>query len=185
MCCCPRRAKVIASSLMPLRFLLLIILAVQVPCFAARAGTKPPRAVSVAAARIAGKVVGVHDGDSLTLYRGTGPQLKIRLDGIDAPELKQAFGAAAKRRLSDLVFGNPVLIEVEGKDPYGRTLGVVQSDGQNVNLEMVRSGFAWHFVRYSKDKRLAAAEVSARGARTGLLAESAPVTPWVFRSGQR
>ena len=146
------------------------------------ADTTAPRVIPVAAANITGKVVGVHDGDSLTLYSGPGLQLKIRLDGIDAPELKQAFGAAAKRRLSDLVFGKQILVEVKGKDRYGRTLGIVRSESRNVNLEMVRSGFAWHFVRYSGDIRLAEAEKRARSARIGLWAALSAVSPWDFRS---
>lgn len=163
-------------------FILLGLFAAPPAAHLVHADTKAPRAIPIAEASIAGKVVGVHDGDSLTLYSGTGPQLKIRLDGIDAPELKQAFGAAAKRRLSDLVFGKRILVEVKGKDRYGRTLGVVRFEGRNVNLEMVRWGFAWHFVRYSKDQALAEAERTARAAKAGLWTHEPPIAPWEFRS---
>ena len=91
---------------------------------------------------IVGNVVGVHDGDTLTL-RTLNETLKVRLFGIDTPELGQPFGNNAKQALSQMVFGRSVTISSTGKDRYGRTLGTVFSqDKGNVNAELVRMGMA-------------------------------------------
>ena len=134
-----------------------------------------------APAIVAGNVVGVHDGDSLTLLTADRVQLKIRLEGIDAPELGQAFGNAAKKALSDLAFGRRVQVQVTGVDRYKRTLGVVLVDGKNINLEMVRRGLAWRYDQYSKDAALLAAQDAAKAARRGLWADVEPVAPWAWR----
>ena len=69
---------------------------------------------------IVANVVGVHDGDTLTL-RALNEKLKVRLFGIDTPELGQPFGNNAKQALSSMVFGKSVTISSTGKDRYGRT----------------------------------------------------------------
>jgi micrococcal nuclease len=130
---------------------------------------------------ITGNIVGVHDGDSCTLLTDAKEQYKIRLDGIDAPELGQSQGRQAKVTLSGLVMGREVTVRVKGKDRYERTLGVVTVDGKNVNLEMVRLGYAWHYLKYSKDLDLAVAEKDARDAKRGLWADRLPVPPWDWR----
>lgn len=135
---------------------------------------------SIAAADSLPVVVGVHDGDSITVLQDK-HEIKIRLEGIDAPELGQPFGAAAKKALSDLVFQKPVRIEERGKDRYGRTLANVFVDGKRVNLALVESGFAWHFVRYSKAAEYRDAEQRARAARRGLWNDKSPVPPWDWR----
>lgn len=111
---------------------------------------------------------GVHDGDTITVYTGTGPQFKVRLQGIDAPELKQPFGKVAKQPLSEMIFGRSVDLLVQGEGRYGRILATVIVDRMNVNLAMLQSGFAWHYKAYSKDAAFAAAEQEARTNRRGL-----------------
>jgi endonuclease YncB( thermonuclease family) len=106
---------------------------------------------------------------------------EVRLEGIDAPELKQAFGTASKQTLSDFVFGKTVRLQVTGKDRYQRTLGNVFAGQTWINLAMVERGFAWHFVKYSKDEKLRAAEARARAARLGLWRDAKPVAPWDWR----
>ena len=130
---------------------------------------------------ITGKVVGVHDGDTITLLTAEKEQVKVRLEGIDAPELKQAFGNASKQSLSDLVFGKLVKLEVSGKDKYRRTLGHVFVEETWVNLAQVKRGFAWHYKKYSKDADLAEAEAKAREARLGLWKDASPLAPWDWR----
>lgn len=132
-------------------------------------------------AAVAGKVVGVHDGDSLTLLTVENFQIKVRLEGIDAPELKQPFGAASKKALSDLVFGKEVRLEETGKDRYRRTLGNIYIGETWVNLSMVEKGMAWFFVRYSKDTALNAAEREARENKVGLWGVNDPIPPWEWR----
>jgi len=86
---------------------------------------------------ITGKVVGVSDGDTLTVLDDQKRQYKVRLDGIDAPESNQDFGSRAKQSLSDLVFGKTVTVISSKKDRYNRTLGKVMLDGRNINLEQI------------------------------------------------
>ena len=98
---------------------------------------------SLTFADFSGRVVGVTDGDTITvLHNGRGE--KIRLYGIDCPEKRQAFGSKAKQFTSQLAFGKDVTIVGHGKDKYGRTLGdVILPDGKNLNEELVYNGFAW------------------------------------------
>ena len=70
-------------------------------------------------------------------------QHKIRLAGIDAPEKKQAFGNRSKESLSDMVFDKTVNVETEKRDRYGRQIGKVLVNGQDVNLVQVERGMAW------------------------------------------
>jgi micrococcal nuclease len=128
----------------------------------------------------AAHVVAVADGDSITVLRDK-QQLKVRLQGVDCPEGGQAFGAAAKRFTSDLVFGREVMVRPRGTDRYGRMVADVTVDGRDVGLALVEAGFAWHFLRYSDDPRLAAAEQAARAARRGLWADPNPIPPWEYR----
>ncbi len=102
------------------------------------------------AATITGRVVGVSDGDTITVLDADRTQHKIRLAGIDAPESKQAFGSRSKQNLSDLVFGKDVAVEWDKRDRYQRTLGVVLVDGHDVNLEQVRAGMAWWYRQYAR-----------------------------------
>ena len=130
---------------------------------------------------IEGRVVGVHDGDSLTVLDGNRVQYKVRLVGIDAPEKKQAFGERAKQALSGLVFGKDVRVEFHGPDRYGRTLGDVFAGGKRVNLLMVEEGMAWAY-KGTKDTALLTAEADARRGKRGLWQDNAPVAPWAFRA---
>ena len=136
-------------------------------------------------ATLAGKVVSVHDGDTLRVLDAGGTQHKVRLQGIDSPETKQAFGTKARNRLADLTLGKAVTVRVHGRDRYGRTLGTVEAAGQDVNRQMVADGFAWHYVEYSQDAGLARAERDARAAGRGLWADKAPVAPWTWRAGEK
>lgn len=130
---------------------------------------------------IRGQVVAIHDGDSVTVLTADKTQVKVRLDGIDAPELKQAFGTAAKQALSQLIFGKNVAVRVSGKDRYGRTLGQLAVGATDVNRSMVAAGMAWQYEKYSKDPKLAAAQADAKTARRGLWSDPSPVPPWAWR----
>ena len=92
-----------------------------------------------------GNVVGVADGDTITVLNADKVQHKIRLTGIDAPEKKQPFGNRSKQSLSDMVFNKTVTVETDKRDSYGRELGKVLAGGKDMNLEQVRAGFAWHY----------------------------------------
>lgn len=149
------------------------------PCWwppAPQAGLFPACAVPVKG------VVGITDGDTLPAIVD-GRQIKVRLNGIDAPEKKQAFGNASKRALSDLAFGTRVSIVPLGKDRWGRTIAEMFTvDRQRVGLELVRQGMARHFVKYAPaDLELAEAEKAARAGKRGLWSDGAPVAPWDWR----
>jgi endonuclease YncB( thermonuclease family) len=127
------------------------------------------------------KVVSVHDGDTLKVLQN-GQQTTIRLQGIDAPEIGQPFGSKSRDRLAELTMGKMVVIQADKPDQYGRLLGTVEVNGENVNRQMIADGLAWHYTRYSKDSGLASAERAAREARRGLWADARPVPPWEWRA---
>ncbi len=131
-----------------------------------------------------GKVVGVADGDTLTLLSPDHIQTRIRLFGIDAPEKSQAFGQRSKASLSDLVFGRDVDVIVETLDRYGRTVGTVIHKGNDINLELVRQGMAWVYRKYSRDPKYLETEAEARTTHRGLWLDEDPTPPWVYRHGE-
>jgi|LakMenE01Jun11ns_1017448.scaffolds.fasta_scaffold9913871_4 endonuclease YncB( thermonuclease family) len=131
------------------------------------------------------RVVGVHDGDTLTGLDESKTQFKVRLDAIDAPELGQPFGQASKRALSEKVFGKDVVVIAKTRDKYGRTVGHVMVDGRDVNLEMLEEGMAWHYEKYDHNKRLRAAEQAARAAQRGLWQDLTSVPPWDWRKSRK
>lgn len=140
------------------------------------------------AGTLAGQVVGVTDGDTITVLDDQRTQHKIRLAGIDAPEKAQAFGQRSKEHLSSLVFGKQVTVETEKQDRYRRTVGKVIIDGRDANLAMVVAGLAWHYKKYESEQspsdRLlyAAAELDAREARRGLWRNQDATAPWDHRA---
>jgi endonuclease YncB( thermonuclease family) len=134
-----------------------------------------------------GKVVKIADGDTLTVLDKSKRQHKIRLIGIDAPERKQPFGTVSRQNLADLVFGKKVAVEWHKQDRYQRVLGKVLLDGQDINLEQIKAGLAWHYKRYDKDQQLADRRLYAEAQKAaslkgiGLWSDVAPVAPWDFR----
>ena len=102
---------------------------------------------------ITARVVGVHDGDTLTAMTDDKRQLKVRLHGIDAPELGQPFGQASKRALSDMVFGKQVTLHTTGTDRYKRTLARVTVGDIEVEAQVIATGHAWNYSRYATRRR--------------------------------
>jgi len=128
------------------------------------------------------RVVGITDGDTFTGLTTDNKQVKCRIYGIDAPEKKQAFGNRSKQMLSDLIFGENVHIKIQDKDRYQRAIvRVYTSDGKDVSAEMLKSGMAWHYKQYSKDKEYAELENTARQQKIGLWTDKNPVAPWKYR----
>lgn len=127
---------------------------------------------------LSGKVVSIHDGDTITVLQGK-QQVKVRLFGIDAPELKQPYGKKSKQFLANLIAGEAVEVEENGKDKYKRVLGVVYYNGQDINAQMVSSGYAWAFVKYSKD--YVKHQEYAVSKKFGLWSDKEPIAPWEFR----
>lgn len=140
--------------------------------------------------KITGKVVGVHDGDTLTLLDEKKVQYKVRFNGIDAPELKQDFGNKSKESLSDLVFGKTATIFCPKVDKYGRRVCTVFVNGTDINLEQIKAGMAWHYKKYEMEqpetdrKAYSEAEINARGQRIGLWLQPNPTEPGAWRRGE-
>ena len=132
-----------------------------------------------------GRVVGVADGDTLTVLDGNKGLTKIRLHQIDAPEKKQDFGQRSKQSLSELVYGKQVRVEVFDTDHYGRKVGKVWVNGTDANLEQVKRGMAWVYEKYANDPAYFAAERAAKSGRVGLWNQPNPTPPWVFRHPER
>lgn len=165
------------------------------------------------AEEIVGRVVRVADGDTITVLAASGGtrsgassnrrsdgvlvggiqrsdsasavEHKIRLHGIDAPESGQAFGTAARNHLSSLVAGRNVRVKWKSRDKYGRILGVVYLNDRDVNLEMLKAGFAWHYKRFDSTPAYAQAEATARAAKKGLWVDKNPIQPEQFRHPDR
>jgi micrococcal nuclease len=133
-----------------------------------------------------GKVVGISDGDTITvLHNGRGE--KIRLSGIDCPEKRQPFGTRAKQFTSELAFGKSVSVVPMGRDRYSRTVAdVFLPDNRLLNHELVREGLAWWYRRYALENTiLEQLERDARKAKRGLWADKEPVPPWEWRHKQK
>ena len=130
-----------------------------------------------------GVVVGVSDGDTISVIH-EGQAVTVRLEGIDCPERGQPHWQRAKEFTRDLVFHEDVVVEIRDGDRFGRVLGRVSVDDQDVSLALVTAGLAWHYREYSRDKALASAELSARTAKQGLWREPDPTPPWDYRREQ-
>ena len=143
-------------------------------------------AEAVSSETLDARVVGVADGDTITVVVGA-RQAKIRLAEIDTPERSQPWGARAKKALSDKVFGERVRIVVVDKDRYGRLIGYVERDGRQVNREMVAEGHAWVYRKYLRDRTFLAVEDEARAKGAGLwsLPDADKLPPWEWRKTKR
>ena len=131
------------------------------------------------------RVVGVHDGDTVTCLDESNQQQKVRLAEIDAPEIGQDYGKVSREVLAEMVFGKTVEVTEDGKDRYGRWIGHLSANGVDVNRQMIATGNAWHYEDYSRDTSLAALQSQAQSQRLGLWAQPNPVAPWDYRkSGQ-
>jgi len=161
---------------MTMRFSVAIaILLLAVPSLAA-----PPKVVE----EFGGKVIGVTEGDTIKVLVGK-ETITVRLEGIDAPESGQSYGAKAKQALADLVAEKTVTVKKTGMDKDGRALGIVLVGEVDAGAKLVADGWAWHFRKYNDEERLAKLEEAARKAKRGLWADENPVAPWDYRARQR
>ena len=141
----------------------------------------------VNAKTIEGLVVGVADGDTITVLDQQKNTYKIRLQGIDAPEKKQAFGEKSKQSLHDLVHGKQVRIEYDKEDKYGRIVGKITLDDLDICLQQLVLGMAWHYKKYQNEQSVADrvvyndAELKSKSLKLGLWADETPMPPWEFR----
>jgi endonuclease YncB( thermonuclease family) len=142
---------------------------------------------AIASPTYTGKVVGITDGDTLTLLTAEKKQIKVRLAEIDTPEKRQPYGTRAREALSSLAFGKQARVEVQDVDRYGRSVGKVYIGNVDINREMVKQGAAWIYRQYNKDKSLLDVESEAKAAKRGLwsLPEAERMPPWEWRKAKR
>lgn len=152
-------------------------------------------AVSASAQTEQGKVIKVSDGDTVVIQpEDGGPEYKCRLYGIDAPETRhgrkagQPYGDEAAKELKRLILSQTVEVTTTGAKTYNREVCQLKKDGIDINLEMVRLGYAWAYVQYLKRPHVSEyenAERDAREKKLGLWADRNPTPPWEFRKLQR
>ena len=156
--------------------------------------------VSIAHAdTLTGRVVGVADGDTITVLDADRQQHKIRLQGIDAPEKAQPFGQRSKESLSRLVFGKDVRVDWKKRDTYKRIVGKVWVQPAScptcpMTLDaghaQITVGMAWWYRKYAKEQSpqdrgaYEFSEQEARARRVGLWSDADPVPPWEWRRGR-
>jgi endonuclease YncB( thermonuclease family) len=161
----------------PLLRLVSVLLLIS-PCIAASAQT------------ITGHVVGISDGDTLTILDATRTQHRIRLDGIDAPEAHQAFGQRSRQSLAELAHRQQATADCPKVDKYQRKVCVVRVQGVDVGLAQIQRGLAWHFKRYAHEQSsenratYAAAQAEAGVEKRGLWRDPNAIPPWEWRAAK-
>lgn len=153
---------------------------------------------TVRADTLTGRVIGVADGDTITVLDADNQQHKIRLGGIDAPEKAQPFGQKSKENLSRLVFNKNVRVDWTKRDRYQRIVGKVwvqPADCPTCPMTLdagqmqLAAGMAWWYRKYAKEQsaedqaRYEFEEQEARARHAGLWKDSDPVPPWDWRQG--
>lgn len=140
--------------------------------------------ISFSAYSTAGKVQYVHDGDTVHV-NVDGAKIKIRLAGIDAPEVRQAYGLESKAVLKSLIDNRTIYFQSNKKDRYGRVIATLYLDQgmtQSVNAMMVGKGAAWWYKRYARnDKELEFLENKAKMSAECLWMSDFAIPPWVWR----
>jgi micrococcal nuclease len=150
---------------------------------------------------VEGTVIEVTDGDALKVETAGGTKLNIGLYGIDAPEVQrinlttgliikrgQPYGKSSYEVLKAKVLRRKVKVDIIYIDRYKRMVGIVYLDGRDINLEMVRGGWAWAYREYLDRPYASAylnAEKEARDKRSGLWKQANPQPPWEFRKLMR
>lgn len=131
-------------------------------------------------------VVAITDGDTLTARCDQDlsyVRITVRISAIDAPEKRQPFGQVSRQHLAKLCFNTRAVITPKTLDKYGRTVGDVTCQGQDVATEQVRAGMAWVYTKYAVGRTdLKTLESTAKAEGRGLWSLEA-VAPWEWRKG--
>lgn len=153
-----------------------ILLAITISCVAISCGgNAQPDFVS-------GKVVKIVDGDTYDLLIDGDSTLRVRMDGIDAPERGMPFSKKARQYLGELCHGQIVRVNCTDCDHYGRIISFSYlEDGRELSREMLRAGYAWHFKEHNSDSELAELEKEAKCGHRGLWRDKNPMEPWENR----
>jgi endonuclease YncB( thermonuclease family) len=132
---------------------------------------------------VSGKVVKILDGDTYDLLLDNKTTIRIRMEGIDAPEKGMPFGNRAKQFLGELCQNQIITVDTTQKETFNRFISFSYlEDGRELGQEMLKAGLAWHFTKYNSDTELAALEDLAKTNRIGLWVEQPFVLPpWTVR----
>jgi micrococcal nuclease len=135
---------------------------------------------------ISGKVISIVDGDTYDLLLKGNRKIRVRMEGIDAPEKGMPFYKVSKNYLAQLCFNKKVSLKITGKDGNDRFLGFTYlDDGSELSQEMIKAGLAWHFKKYNSDTILSNLEFVAKNLKKGLWINENPMAPWTNRSLHR
>jgi endonuclease YncB( thermonuclease family) len=132
-------------------------------------------------------VISIADGDTFDARLPGGRVVRVRFGGIDTPEHGQTYGWRARQALRELIRGKAVELQCYKQDPRGRQVCRVFAGGQDVGLQMIARGAAWHFTAFAKEQTAqerrdyAAAQDAARAAQRGIWASKDPMPPWECR----
>ena len=135
-------------------------------------------------------VVEVIDGDTVYVQDHLRSSRKVWLAGIDAPELDQPYGEQSRSHLIQLVEGKPIEVVFLKRDRYGRIIGKLIHNKQDINLGQIKNGFSWYF-RQNLDELsrvdhsiYRSAENTAKSQGLGLWSLPEPIPPWEYRSSR-
>lgn len=129
-----------------------------------------------------GSIIGIKDGDTVVVLDSLNHQTTLRLAEIDCPENSQPFGNKAKQFTSQEIYRKQIKYVVTDIDRYGRSIAMIYyDDNKYLSAELIKSGLAWHYKRYSVSKELANFENSARLQKVGLWHDKNPIEPWEWR----
>ena len=128
----------------------------------------------------ASEITYFYDGDTVKIV-DAGFEYKLRITDIDAPERNQAYGKKSRRALMLLCSGGNIYAAISVTDKYGRKLGKLRCNNQDVSTYMIQNGHAWFYDRYSMDGSLLYQQQQARANQLGLWESKKPVQPWVWR----
>ena len=141
--------------------------------------------LSIIAVAVSGKVIRVSDGDTILIQSGS-QKIRVRMYGIDAPELKQKYGEESKKYLEKRIIDKNVDIKVINQDQYGRKVGKVFYKNKDINLEMLETGNAWFYEYHAKhEKDYRKAFKNAKEQKLGLWKDKNPQNPRNFRLDHR
>lgn len=166
-----------------LKILGVFILAIGMSVLASSLVVAAPK---VALAQWDAVVVGITDGDTITVLTPNNDEVKIRLYGVDAPERKQDFGTRSREFLASLIFGQTVTVAPYGKDLYGRTIAKIFFNGRDIGLTCIEYGYCWWYEAYAKKEvQYKKAQEKAHKQELGLWAGPKPIAPWKFRKEKK
>lgn len=133
-------------------------------------------------------VSSITDGDTIRIVTQSHQVKKIRLYGIDTPEIDQTYGPEATEKLRKLIDGKSIILDIKGTDRYGRTVAIVMKDSVDIGLVLIKEGYAWAYRKYLDPVRLqkyVEAENYARSKKLGLWKNAGAVAPWDYRNGNK